>query len=157
MSILARRIRATPERTASNAWATIVDLIAPAASEGRNELLRVSGLASSVIATESPANAPIVVRGKGPRLRFYCLYGEDAIAGHDADESRLAECPTAGDWRLSLPVEADDVQWLEEALAPKSARVTVRVKTASDPFGAEDADDGNRPGATIDQEAFLKP
>ena len=39
MTVVARRIRATPERGASDAWQVIVDLIAPKDGAARRELL----------------------------------------------------------------------------------------------------------------------
>src|SRR4029077_3049020 len=99
--------------------------IAPQENLARKELLNIEGIASSIISTESPKDAPMVVVGKGPRVRIYCLYDEEAISGDDANEAALAECPTDGDWAMSLPVDADDVAWVRDALAKKSSRVTV--------------------------------
>lgn len=158
MSTISRRVRATPERGASDAWGVIVDLIAPDAGEARRELLSVEGIASSIISTESPKEAAMVVRGKGPRVRIYCLYGDDAVSGDDANENSLAQCPTEDDWEMSLPCEADDKSWLEEALAKKSKRITVREK--SETFKAEE-DEAEKAAASsqaaINLEAFLRP
>src|SRR5580692_9774538 len=129
MSTVARRIRATPERPASDAWQVIVDLIAPKDGPARRELIDVEGIASALISTESPKDAPMLVRGKGPRVRLYCLYDDEAISGDDANEAPLAECPTDGDWVMSLPADADDVAWVRDSLAKKSTRVKVRDKT----------------------------
>ena len=41
MTVVARRIRATPERGASDAWQLIVDLIAPKDGTARSELLGI--------------------------------------------------------------------------------------------------------------------
>ena len=157
MTVLARRIRATPERGATDAWQVIVDLIAPKAGAARRELMSIEGIASSLISTESPKAAAMVVRGSGPRVRIYCLYDDEAISGDDASEAALAECPTDGDWSMSLPADADDVPWVKDALAKKSKRVTVREKN-------EAVDDGEVPSkksaateAAINMEAFLRP
>ena len=106
MGVVSRRIRATPERGASDAWQVIVNLIAPKDGTARSELLGIEGIASSIIATESPKEAAMVVRGMGPRVRLYCLYDDDAVSGDDANEAALAECPTDGDWLMSLPADA---------------------------------------------------
>lgn len=157
MSTVARRIRATPERAASDAWQVIVDLIAPKDGPARHELIGVEGIASSLISTESPKDAPMVVRGKGPRVRIYCLYDDEAISGDDANEATLAECPTDGEWVMSLPADADDVSWVKDALARKSTRVTVREKSEA----IDDGDDQKQKSATseaaINMEAFLRP
>ena len=157
MTVVARRIRATPERGASDAWSVILDLIAPKEGAARRELLGIEGIASSIISTESPKDAPMVVRGKGPRVRIYCLYDDEAISGDDANEIALAGCPTDGEWVMSLPVDADDVAWVKDALAKKSIHVTVREK--SEPFddGEEESQQARTVEASINTEAFLKP
>lgn len=157
MSAVARRIRATPERGASDAWQVIVDLIAPKDGAARRELLGVEGIASSIISTESPRDAAIVVRGKGPRVRMYCLYDDEAVSGDDANEAALAECPTDGDWVMSLPADADDVDWVKDALAKKSTRVKVREKSEAFEDGEEQAKQAATADATINMEAFLRP
>ena len=158
MTVVARRIRATPERGASDAWQGIVDLIAPKDGIARSELLSIEGIASSIISTESPKDAAMVVRGKGPRVRMYCLYDDEAISGDDANEAALAECPTDGDWLMSLPADADDVAWMKDALAKKSKRVTVREKSeAVDDGEEEQSSKANVTEAAINMEAFLRP
>ena len=157
MSVIARRIRATPERGASDAWQVIVDLIAPDDGEARSELLGIEGITSSIISTESPKDAPMVVRGKGPRVRIYCLYDDEAISGHDANESALAQCPTEGNWVMSLPADADDVAWVKDALAKKSKRITVREKSEAFDDGEDQSKQANTTEAAINMEAFLRP
>ena len=157
MSTVARRIRATPERGASDAWQVIVDLIAPDEGEARRELLGIEGIASSIISTESPKDAPMIVRGKGPRVRIYCLYDEEAISGDDANEAALAESPTVGEWSMSLPADADDVSWVRHALAKKSKRITVRDKSEAVDDGDKQLKQGGKTEAAINMEAFLRP
>lgn len=134
-----------------------MNLLAPRDGAVRSELLSVEGIASSVLSTESPRGAAIVVRGKGPRVRIYCLYGDEAVAGDDANESVLAECPTEGDWVVSLPADADDVAWVKAALAKKSTRVTVREKSESVDDGDERSKASGTTNAAINMEAFLRP
>ncbi len=157
MSTIARRIRATPERGASDAWQVIVDLIAPKDGAARRELLGIEGIASSIISTESPKDAAIVVRGKGPRVRMYCIYDDEAISGDDANEAALADCPTDGDWVMSLPADADDVAWVKDALAKKSTRVMVREKSEVFDDGEEQSKQAATTEAAINMEAFLRP
>src|ERR1035437_9708602 len=102
MTVVARRIISTPVRSASETWTVITNLLAPADGEGRRELAHVGGVACSLISSEAPAKDAIVVWGNGPRVRVYCLFGEDAITGDDKAESSLATCPTDGDWRMGL-------------------------------------------------------
>ncbi|WP_010583106.1 hypothetical protein [Schlesneria paludicola] len=157
MAVVARRIRATPERGAADAWQVIVDLIAPTDGAARRELIGIEGIASSIISTESPKDAAMVVRGNGPRVRMYCLYDDDAIAGDDANESALAECPTEGDWSMSLPADAEDVSWVRDALAKKSKRVTVREKNETVKDDEEPSKKSAATEAAINMEAFLRP
>jgi hypothetical protein len=157
MTVLARRIRATPERGASDVWQVIVDLIAPKDGTARRELLGVEGIASSIISTESPKDAAMVVRGKGPRVRIYCLYDDEAISGDEANEATLADCPTDGDWMMSLPADADDVAWVKDALAKKSVRVTVREKSEAVDDGEEQSQQAASTEAAVNTEAFLRP
>jgi hypothetical protein len=157
MSVVARRIRATPERSASDAWQVIVDLLAPKQGAARNELLSVEGIGSSIIATEAPKDAAIVVFGNGPRVRLYCLYDDDAMAGDTANETALAVCPTDGEWQMSLPVDADDLAWVKDALAKKTARVTVREKSETVDSGDDASTKSAEGAAAINMEAFLRP
>jgi hypothetical protein len=157
MSAVARRIRATPERGASDAWQVIVDLIAPKDGPARRELLSIEGIASSIISTESPKDAAMVIRGKGPRVRVYCLYDDEAISGDDANEAALAESPTDGDWNMSLPADADDLAWVKDALAKKTTRVTVREKSESVEDGEDQSKKASTTEAAINMEAFLRP
>ena len=158
-SVIARRIIATPVRHASEAWATIVNLMAPSRGSARTELESVAGIASSLISDEAFQDAPAVVRGKGPRVRFYCIYGEDAISGEDASEAALANVPTEAEWKMSLPCPADDLQWVQAALAKKSTRITAR--DLSEKVTDEDEDsqgqDASAKAITINREAFFRP
>jgi hypothetical protein len=135
----------------------IVDLVAPKDGQARRELLGIEGIASSLISTESPKDAPMVVRGKGPRVRLYCLYDDEAISGDDANEAALAECPTDGDWVMSLPADADDLAWVRDALAKKSTRVKVREKSEAFDDGEDQQKQSATAEAAINMEAFLRP
>ncbi|HMO87454.1 MAG TPA: hypothetical protein PKC18_21285 [Lacipirellulaceae bacterium] len=157
MSVIARRVRATPERGAVDAWQVIVELIAPDEGDARRELLSIEGIAASTISTESPKDAPMVVRGKGPRVRIYCLFNDEAVSGDDANESALAQCPTEGEWSMSLPADSDDVAWVRDALAKKSKRVTVRDKSEDMSDDEDGAAERTATEAGINMEAFLRP
>ena len=74
MTVIARRIKATPARSASSAWSVIVSLLAPKAdSAARVELENIAGIAGSLISDEAFRSSPAVVYGSGPRIRLYCL------------------------------------------------------------------------------------
>ena len=126
MSVIARRIVSTPVRSASETWTVITDLLAPSEGEDRRELSRVQGVACSLISSEAPVDDAIVIWGAGPRVRVYCLFGENAITGDDKSENALASCPTDGDWSMSLPCPEEDLAWVEKELAVLSKRVSAR-------------------------------
>ena len=125
MTTIARTFSSIPQRSALETWRAVVELLAPHASVARRELEGVSGIAAALIASEAMTSS-IVIWGAGPRVRVYCLYGEDAIGGDSANESPLSFTPTDGDWRMSLPAAIEDLNWVVEALASKSNRVSAR-------------------------------
>lgn len=154
MTVIARQIIAEPVRTASETWKVIVDLLASDPNDpARNELLAVAGVSSSIIAAEAVKDAPIVVYGSGPRVRIYCLYGDDAIVGDDANESELTSSPTTGDWAISLPCPEDDLEWVQNSLSKRSKRITARDMYT--PVNDEEAN-VNGKSVSINMEAFLR-
>jgi len=158
-NVVARRITATPARHASEAWAKIVDLIAPdQKNPARKELELVAGIASSLISEEAFKDAPAVVRGKGPCVCFYCLYNEDAISGENASEAALAIVPTEGDWKMSLPCLKDDLVWVQATLKNKSTHITTR--DLSEPVTDEDEEsqreNTSAKAVTINRETFFR-
>jgi len=155
MSVVARRIAASPARSAANVWSLIADMLAPSEGEARKELLNVLGVACSVIASEILADVPLVVYGSGPRLRIYCVYGEDAISQDGVNESALAFCPTDGDWHLSLPCPEEDLSWIQAELNAKSTRITAREASEAVPEAA--ATQSASVAAAINKEEFFRP
>ena len=154
-TVTKRQIRATPQRTASEAWQIITDLIAPDKdSPARADLSRVAGVLGQIIATEVARDTPIVVFGNGPRLRIYCLYNEDAITGEDANENKLAFTPTEGDWRISVPVLADDLEWVQHELKARSTRISAREK--GEPIDEDGYRATSSASVQVDVKAFLR-
>ncbi len=157
VTVVVRRVAATPGRSAAEAWGVITDLTAPPRSDARDELDRVAGVAMSLIAAEAMRDAPIVVSGAGPRLRVYCLYDDDAILGEGASEDPLAWVPTDGDWAMSLPCPAEDLTWVQAALACVSKRVTAR-DMAEASVGIQDRrQEESGDLGPVNVEAFLRP
>lgn len=128
MSTVARRdFASTPAREASATWAAIIQLLTKGTDDAKAaELKSIAGIAASLITDKAPKDAPIVVTCDGPRTRIYCLYDEDAVDGSDANEGALGFDPLKGDWAISLPCPADDLSWVQNALAAKSKRITAR-------------------------------
>lgn len=155
MTTVASRIfRATPQRDAAATWTAIVDLLTQGrVGAARTELLSVHGTAASVIAEQTPKDAPIVVTCDGPRTRIYCLYDDDAVDGSDAAEDALGFDPLKGDWQVSLPCPEDDLAWVQASLAKTSTRITARK-----PDARAAADSGEKAFAqtlVLDPKGFL--
>jgi len=144
MGTVARKISSIPVRTSGETWKVIVNLISTGSSTARSELESINGIAASIIADEFPKNAPIIVIGAGPRVRIYCLYGEDAITGDDQNESTLATNPTGEDWQLYFPCPADDIEWLKKALG----KVTNRAFVYDQEKGLDNQQEDNKKTAT---------
>jgi hypothetical protein len=155
MTVLARKVNSVPARLASDTWARIVDLVAPTNAAARAELLRVTGVAASLITRESLKDSPFVLWGDGPRVRVYCIYGEDAIEGTNANEAALPDSPAESQtWAASLPCPADDLSWVQAQLAQLSSRITARDATETIEDSSSEAAASS---PTINTEAFLRP
>ena len=156
MTVIARYVVSEPVRLATETWAAIVNLLAPEAdSNARAQMLSVSGIACSLISSEVMKDAPIVVYGSGPRVRIYCLYGEDAITGENANEKSLVSSPVTGDWAMSLPCPESDLEWVVTALKKKSTRIGAR--DINDPVDDKPENSIGEKSASINREAFFRP
>lgn len=154
MTVVARRIISEPVRLATVTWITIVDLLAPEAdNKARAELLSIKGIASLLIASEAMKDAPIVVYGAGTRVRVYCLYGDDALTGENANEDKLISSPVDGDWKMSLPASESDLKWVQAALKEKSTCITARdLNTKVE----EMSESTSSKSTSINREAFFR-
>lgn len=153
-SVVARRICATPVRSASEVWQLITSLVADSNESARRELEAIGGVAMSIIAAEAPQNSPIILSGVGPQLRLYCLYDDEAIIGQDASEDSLSWNPTDGDWRLSLPCPLEDLDWVTAELSAVSNRVVARDLSDALVNAATEVNRSNRELGPINVEAF---
>lgn len=122
MSVIARSIVSTPERSTSSTWEFITDLICQSNESSTQEFKAVAGLAAACISEEAFNNHALVVISQGPRLRVYCLYGDDAISGDKRKEEALSWKPIEGEWKAYLPCTEEDFDWIKTALATKSPR-----------------------------------
>lgn len=155
-TIASRTFRSSPYRDAMETWTAIVDLLTRGKdTDALCDLRAVTGIASSLIADQSPKTAPIIVTCDGPRTRIYCLYDEDAIDASGENEGSLGYDPLGGDWRVSLPCHKDELSWLQSALKKHSARVTARdIDTGI--ATEEAASVAEVESLTLDLEGFLK-
>ncbi|WP_129134630.1 hypothetical protein [Luteimonas sp. YGD11-2] len=157
MSTVRRTIRSIPYRDSIATWRFIMALLtrdnnATAAAE----LEAVTGIVASVIGDGSMRQTPIVVTCDGPRTRLYCIYDEDALDEAEASEDALGFDPLKGDWSVSLPCQAEDLEWVQRALAGSSKRITARDTT--DGFEVADSTPAASTGnaLTLDLEGLLK-
>ena len=67
---------------------------------------------------------PIVLEGVGAQLRIYCRYGMKAIEEGSAVDA-LTWNPTAGDWTMHVPCDAENIAWVRPSLAKTSPRIKV--------------------------------
>lgn len=156
MTVVARRIASVPSRLATSTWERMVDLMAPRNEASRRELAAVVGVASSLITREAMKDSPVIVSGNGPRLRFYCVYGEDAITGENVNEAAISESPAETEtWAVSLPCPADDLSWVRHALKAKSSRITARDASEKN-LPEDESTERAATTATINVEEFLR-
>lgn len=153
-TVIRRDFQSTPGRDTSETWAAIVNILTKGAQgTNRTELEAVAGIASSLIADQAPKDAAITVVCNGPRTRIYCIYGQDAIDGTDVNEEPMGFDPLNGDWALSLPCPAEDLPWVQSALAKHSTRITAReLSAAVEPSAAAQS---NASVLTLDPKGFL--
>jgi hypothetical protein len=131
-----RDVSSIPYRSAGETWDVIVDLITGTGSRDKEQLAAARGVMASIITDEHPANRDIRIEGAGPQLRVYCRYGMKAIEeGGEVDS--LTWNPTAGDWTIHVPCDAENLVWVRASLAETSARI--RVFDIAEP---EQADEG---------------
>ena len=156
-TVASRTFRSNPQRDALQTWCAVVDLLTQSRMDAaRAELLAVAGTAASIIAEQAPKDAAIVVTCDGPRTRIYCLYDDDAIEGSDANEGTLGFDPLKGNWRVSLPCPADDLDWVQSALKKHSNRITARDRNAT--ISIDDgASTTKSQTLTFDPKGFLGP
>jgi hypothetical protein len=121
MSVTARRFAASPARTPFVTWEAIVNIISADSETVRQELNNIAGIIASLIADETPAKNAITIIGSGPRLRIYCLYGDDALAD-ESNEASLTWNPFEKDWEIFFPVEESDLSWVTKSLREKNSR-----------------------------------
>lgn len=124
-TVVVRKILASPARLSSAVWQEIITLITKGESASAAEFNNIKGIGSCLINDESLADHPLVVKNKGPRLRVYCLYGEDAISGEDKNEDTLSWSPTSDSWHAFLPCIPDEVEQMTQMLKGKSNKFSI--------------------------------
>ena len=157
MSAVSRSFRSTPYRDAATTWHAIVALL----SQGKNptaaaELEAIGGIAASLIADAAPREAPIVVTCDGPRTRIYCTYDDEALDDSGSSENALGFDPLKGEWHVSLPCLADDLEWVQRALARATTRITARDSTTGFVVAEDVMAVSGESALTLDTEVLFK-
>lgn len=119
-----REISSIPFRSASETWAAIIDLVTGKGSKDVQQLKNAAGVMGSIITDEHPADTAILLEGVGAQLRIYCSYGLRAVEEGGAIDA-LTWNPTAGDWTMHVPCDAENIAWVKESLAGTSPRIKV--------------------------------
>ncbi len=153
MSVVARKIAATPKRTAAETWKVIIEMIADRSSQAWNELNAAAGIAAAIIAEEIPQQAPFIITGDGPRVRIYCEFGENAVLGDDCNEDPLLQKPISQDWHLYIPCAEDELSWTSAALKDISSSIIAYDKDKDPDIKKQDAEPQK---LTINTNDFLK-
>ena len=134
-----RDVSAIPLRSAGETWETIINLVSELDSRDIHQLRNAAGVMGSIITDEHPAVRAMMIEGVGPQLRIYCRYGMKAVEEGDAVDS-LTWNPTAGDWTMHVPCDAENIEWVKASLSKSSPRVKVFDVAEAD--RAEEKDDG---------------
>lgn len=154
MSVVARRFSSSPSRIPSATWEAIVNVIAVNSDDAKTQLNSIAGIISSLIADETPLKDAITIIGNGPRLRVYCLYGDDAI-GDESNESSLSFNPFDGEWEIYFPVQEADLIWVTKALKEKNKRFkTYKTGDKIDAERSEENENSNFTQLTINTDKF---
>jgi hypothetical protein len=134
-----RDVSSIPFQSAGETWQRIIDLVSGSGSKDIEQLKNAAGVMGSIIADEHPAVRAIILEGVGAQLRIYCRYGMKAVEEGGAVDA-LAWNPTAGDWAMHVPCDAENIEWVKGALAKTSPRIKVFDVAEAD--YAEDEADG---------------
>ena len=119
-----RDVSSLPFQSAGATWKRIIELVTGIGSEDVSQLQGAAGLMASIITDELPAQRAILVEGVGPQLRIYCRYGKKAVEAGDPVDA-LTWNPTAGDWTMHVPCDAENMAWVKQSLAKTSSRIRV--------------------------------
>jgi hypothetical protein len=143
-----RDISSIPHRSASETWQRILDLVTGDRSKDAQQLSAAGGVMGSIITDEHPASRPVILEGVGPQLRLYCRYGMSAIEAGNAVDA-LTWNPTAGDWTMHVPCDAENIGWVKALLAAAAPRIKVFDVAEADRAEEEEGGSAARAGAEI--------
>lgn len=132
-----RYISSIPLRSAEDSWDEICDLTTGEDSVDVKQLEDAASVVHSLIADEIFQDAPITITGVSHRLIIYLRYRHDALEeGEDVDD--LQWNPTAGDWKMYIPCNDDNFEWVRKILRKRAPRMIVH-KQDERPYDKGDA------------------
>lgn len=144
-----RDVTAIPLRSAGETWQAIIDLITGPESKDTAQLRNAAGVMGSIITDEHPAARAIMIEGVGAQLRIYCRYGMKAVEAGDGVDP-LTWNPTAGDWTMHVPCDAENMEWVKGALAKDAPRLRVFDVAAADRAEEEEGATPENRGVVVD-------
>jgi len=133
-----RDISSIPFRSAGETWQRIIELVTGSGSKDVQQLKDAAGVMGSLITDEHPAKRAILLEGVGPQLRIYCRFGMKSIE-EGAKVDTLTWNPTAGDWTMHVPCDAENMAWVKVSLAKTSSRIKVFDVDEADRSEEEDS------------------
>jgi len=102
----------------------------------------------SIITDEHPGACAIVIEGVGPQLRLYCRYGMSAVEEGTAVDS-LTWNPTAGDWKMHVPCDAENIGCVKSSLSVSSPRIKVFDVAEDDWAEEQETEDAKKSNGII--------
>jgi hypothetical protein len=132
MGVIARTFAASPARSSSQTWEAISKMVEAKDTAAAGEFRAVKNVAASILNSEAPKDQPIVVSGAGALLKIYCLYGDDALDGDDTNESALSWNPFSAEWKVVIPCQDHEIQWMEKVLSGSKYFSVYNVKDGYD-------------------------
>lgn len=155
-TVIKRTIRSIPHRSAKVTWDVIVKMLTSNNVAGEDELMKIDGIMSSLVADKACEGSPIVVTCDGPRTRIFCCYDDDAIDDSSANEEPITHDPLNGDWKISVPCFSDDLIWVTRALEKITDRVTARDESAPYTASTQSSEVSSQSEPIINADEFRK-
>lgn len=121
-----RDISSIPVRTAESTWSVIQNLITGEKSKDTEQLDKAASTLHSLITDELFVEHPITVAGVGPRLVIYLRYRSEALEEGETIDP-LDWNPTAGDWKMYVPCDDENIEWVKKTLAARAPRIVVHT------------------------------
>lgn len=132
-----RYISSIPLRSAEDSWKKLCDLVTGKDSIDIKQLENAASVMYSLIADEIFQENPVTMVGVSYRLIIYLRFRHDALEeGDDVDDIQWN--PTAGDWKMYIPCDEGNFDWVSKTLGERAPRMIVH-KQDERPYDKDDA------------------